>query len=93
MVFPQHCGDYGKVKTQHLSRAIPRPPPWLGGGGAVVTNDKCIIYLCSENKGADLLHGYHAADLRFSHMPKAGVPMTQLKFAKFYIRTDAVCTH
>ena len=38
-------------------------------------------YLCSENKGADQLRGYHAADLRLclSHMQKAGFLMTQLK--------------
>ena len=23
-----------------------------------------LYYLCSKNKGADQLHGYHAADLR-----------------------------
>ena len=32
----RHCGDNGKVKTQHISTAMPRPPPGLG---AVVTND------------------------------------------------------
>ena len=35
------------------------------------------MYLCSENKGADQLSGYRAADLRlcFSHMQKPGFIM------------------
>ena len=33
LLFPQNCGDNGKVETQHLSTPIPRPPPGLGGGG------------------------------------------------------------
>ena len=39
-----------------------------------------MYYLCSENKGAEQLHGYHAADLRlcFSHMQKVAFPMMQL---------------
>ena len=37
-------------------------------------------YLCSENKGADQLCGYHEADLRlcFSHMQNVGFLMTRL---------------
>ena len=37
----------------------------------IVDLDRGIV-LCIENKGADQLHGYHAADLcLFSHMQKA----------------------
>ena len=47
----------------------------------------CTIYLCSENKGADQLCGYHADQLRsyraadlpvFKYMQKAGFLMTRL---------------
>ena len=39
-----------------------------------------MYYLCSENKGADLLRGYREAVLRllFSHMQKAGFLTTRL---------------
>ena len=38
------------------------------------------VYACSENKGADQLRGYHAADLHlcFVHMQKAEFLMTWL---------------
>ena len=41
-----------------------------------------MYYLCSENKGADQLHGYSAADLHlyFSHMQKAGFLMKRLTY-------------
>ena len=40
-----------------------------------------LYYPCSENTGADQLHGYSEADLRlcFAHMLKAGFLMTRLK--------------
>ena len=39
-----------------------------------------LYYLCNENKGADQLHGYRAADLHlcFSHMQKTDILMMQL---------------
>ena len=39
------------------------------------------MYLCSENKGADQLRGYHAADLQlcFFAYEKAGFLMMRLK--------------
>ena len=39
-----------------------------------------MYYLCSENKGADQLRGYHEADLRLclSHMQNVGFLMTRL---------------
>ena len=45
---------------------------------------KGLYYVCSENKGADQLRCYHAADLHlcFSHMQKEGFLMTQLIFGR-----------
>ena len=40
-------------------------------------------YLCSENKGADQLRGYHKADLRLSvHMQNVGFLLTWLIYGK-----------
>ena len=43
------------------------------------------IVLCSENKGTDQLHGYHAADLCLCSciMQKAVILMTQLNVKHF----------
>ena len=45
--FPPHYGDNVKVKSQHISQAI--PALLRGLGEALVTNDWCIIYslLCT----------------------------------------------
>ena len=37
-----------------------------------------MYYLCSENKGADQLHGYWSEAV-FSHMQKAGFLATRIK--------------
>ena len=41
-----------------------------------------LYYLCGENKEADQLCSYHAADLHlcFAHMQNTGFPMTWLKY-------------
>ena len=46
----------------------------------VIKKVEGVYCLCSENKGADQLHGYRAADLRlcFCIYKKAGFLMTHL---------------
>ena len=42
-IFPPHCGDNVKVKTQHIYQAMDIPVLLRGWGEAVVTNDWRII--------------------------------------------------
>ena len=48
-----------------------------------------MYYPCSENKGADQLHGYREADLRlfFTHMLKSGFLMSWLIFSRHCMKT------
>ena len=41
--FPPHCGDYVKVKTQHIYQAMDIPGLLRGWGEAAATNDWNII--------------------------------------------------
>ena len=64
--FPTRCNTNWAVQPQKIARALEFRIKAVKG----------LYYLCSENKGADQMPGYHAADLplcfhicksRFSH--------------------------
>ena len=62
-IFPAHCGDNEKVKTQHIYQAMDIPVLLRGWIEAVVTNDWRILYSpCRSRKcrqrGSNLATGF-----------------------------------
>ena len=80
--FPTRSDTNRAVQTQKTARVLKRQTYKVVG----------VYYPCSENKGADQLNGYHAADLRLCFRKKQ-FPHDAAHFTYNSIKTYALRDH